>query len=143
MHFIVSDHIYAENTICAYQTWDKFFRYCLNKIFGHDRTSTCFSSKFISILSHAFFNQFSDYFAHTHTFFFSLLLKPIVFFISKPNWMNFFLNCSCHSIENLIHFQVVDILYDINLTTESAIQTTRHLVQAGVSSSHLIIYQTS
>lgn len=91
-------------------------------------TSACISCKFICTLSHTLFNQFPDYFTYTYTFILCLFFEPLIFFVSKADWMNFFLNC-CHSIKYLIHFRVVDILYDIKLTSESAIQTAKHLVE--------------
>lgn len=93
-----------------------------------DYTSACTSCKFICTLSHTLFNQFPDYFTYTYTFILCLFFEPLIFFVSKADWMNFFLNC-CHSIKYLIHYRVVDILYDIKSTSQSAIQTVKHLVE--------------
>lgn len=90
--------------------------------------SACISCKLIFILSHTLFNQFPNYFTYTYTFILCLFFEPLIFFVSKADWVNFFLNC-CHSIKYLIHYRVVDILYDIKLTSQSATQTLKHLVE--------------
>lgn len=91
-------------------------------------TLACISSKFICTLPHTLFNQFPDYFTYTYTFILCLFFEPLIFFVSKANWVNFFLDY-CHSIKYLIHCRVVDILYDIKSTSQNATQIVKHLVE--------------
>lgn len=53
--------------------------------------SACISCKFICTLSHTLFNQFPNYFTYTYTFILCLFFEPLIFFVSKADWMNFFL----------------------------------------------------
>lgn len=63
------------------------------------------------VLSHLFFNQIPNNFAQTNPKIFSLLLQPLVLWVSKTDWMNFFLRYCCYRRRFHIQCQVVDILY--------------------------------